>query len=60
MKISVLIPTYNGAKTMGETIRSILPQSYADFEVIIQDNASTDGTKDVVAQFSDPRVLHET
>lgn len=58
MKISILIPTYNGAKTIGETIRSILPQSHSDFEIIIQDNASTDGTGAVVARVADPRIRY--
>jgi glycosyltransferase involved in cell wall biosynthesis len=58
MKISILIPTYNGAKTIREALRSILPQSHSDFEIVVQDNASTDGTRDLVARFTDPRIRY--
>lgn len=49
--ISVCIPTYNAAAYIGETLESLTRQTYTDFEVIISDNASTDGTKDVVESF---------
>jgi glycosyltransferase involved in cell wall biosynthesis len=42
--VSIGLPVYNAAQFLDETIRSILRQSYADFELIISDNASTDRT----------------
>jgi len=51
MKISVLIPTYNRARFLGDAIRSALNQDYKDIEVIVSDNASTDDTYKVVSQF---------
>lgn len=42
--ISVCIPVYNGKKYIIETINSILKQNYSNIEILIQDNASTDGT----------------
>ncbi|MDD5489637.1 MAG: glycosyltransferase family 2 protein [Candidatus Moranbacteria bacterium] len=53
---SILIPTYNGAEVIGDTLRSILRQSFQNFEIIIQDDASTDNTVEVVSAFSEPRI----
>ena len=50
-RVSVVIPTYNMARFLPETIDSILRQSYQDFEVIVVDDGSTDNTREVVAQF---------
>lgn len=53
------MPVLNGAKTIAETLRSVFSQSFSDFEFIISDNASTDGTLDVIESMPDPRVrLH--
>ncbi len=54
--VSVCIPTYNAAQYLERTLRSALRQTYADFEVIISDDGSTDGTLDLVAEFDDPRI----
>ena len=51
--ISVVIPAYNAEKTIGETIASVLAQTYADFELIIINDGSQDATLDVVRQFTD-------
>jgi glycosyltransferase involved in cell wall biosynthesis len=58
-RVSVFIPTHNRASYLGETIRSVLEQTYEDFILIVSDNASTDETPDVVASFGDRRVRHE-
>lgn len=57
-KVSVVIPSYNMAKYLGETIRSILNQSYQNLEIIVVNDASTDHTDQVMQQFDDPRVKY--
>ena len=46
------------ADTIGDTLKSILNQSYGNFEVIIQDNDSTDGTLRVIKSFKDHRIIY--
>ncbi|MFA5872180.1 MAG: glycosyltransferase family 2 protein [Parcubacteria group bacterium] len=53
---SILIPTWNGAEVVGDTLRSILSQSFQNFEIIIQDDASNDNTIEVVESFNDSRI----
>ena len=50
--ISVVIPVYNGADHLGTTITSILRQNFADFELLIVDDGSTDGSRDVAHHFA--------
>lgn len=57
-RISVLMTTYNGAEFIGESIDSILCQTFADFELIIVDDASTDNTPDLIAAYGDPRIRY--
>ena len=56
--VSVVVPTHNRAHLIGETLRSILTQTLQDFEVIVVDNGSTDGTDRVVAALADPRIRY--
>lgn len=49
--ISIIIPTFNREKFIGDAIRSILVQTFQDFEIIIIDDGSTDGTADVIKSF---------
>jgi len=57
--VCICIPTYNAAETVGETLESILTQTYSNLIIHISDNASTDDTLKVVGAFDDPRVhLH--
>lgn len=51
-KISIVIPSYNKVKYIEKTLDSIVSQSYQNFEVIIQDGGSTDGTLDVIKKFA--------
>jgi glycosyltransferase involved in cell wall biosynthesis len=48
---SVIIPSYNRALLIGETIQSVINQSFEDWELIIVDDGSTDNTKEVIRQF---------
>jgi hypothetical protein len=54
--ISVLMATYNGATLVGQTIDCVLAQSFADFELVIIDDCSTDTTPAVVRAYTDPRI----
>ena len=54
-KISVLIPLYNKEKDIAKTIDSLLKQTFADFEVIIVNDGSTDGSLNVVKKYNDNR-----
>lgn len=55
-KLDVYILTYNRAKYLSETIRSVLNQSYSEFTLYILDNCSTDDTPSVVTEFIDERL----
>ena len=55
---SVIIPAYNAEKFIDRSIKSVLDQNYADFELIIVDDGSTDGTKGQIEQFSDDRIRY--
>ena len=59
-RVSIAVPVYNGEKYIAEAVESILGQSYADFEVILCDNASTDRTESICREFAlrDPRVRY--
>ena len=56
MKISVVIPLYNKQNCIRETLRSVLNQSYTDFEVLVVDDGSTDESLEVVKEFKDERL----
>ncbi len=53
LKFSVIIPSYNSAKFIGRAIDSILVQDYPDFECIVMDGGSTDGTLDILKGYGD-------
>lgn len=53
---SVVIPMYNREKLIGRVIQSCLDQTYTDFEIVIVDDASTDGSVSVVRNYKDPRI----
>lgn len=56
--ISILMPTYNMATLLLESIPSILKQDYQNFELIIIDDGSTDQTKEIIEAFSDKRIVY--
>ncbi len=51
--ISVIIPVYNGEKTLQRCLNSVLDQTYKNYEVIVVDNNSTDKTKEIIYGFKD-------
>lgn len=51
MKVSIITVTYNSAKTLADTIQSVLDQTYTDIEYLIIDGASLDGTIEVIKRF---------
>jgi glycosyltransferase involved in cell wall biosynthesis len=58
-KVSIVIPAHNEEAYLARTIRSALAQDYADFEVIVVNNASTDRTEEVARGFSMVTVVNE-
>lgn len=56
--VSIIMPSYNTAKYIGESIRSVLAQTYQNWELLIVDDCSTDNTDEVVAQFKDSRIKY--
>lgn len=56
--VSVIIPTYNRADSVGMSIQSVLNQTWQDFEIIVVDDGSTDNTRQVVERFDDGRIRY--
>src|SRR5713226_7707474 len=50
MTVSVIMPTFNRRRVIGRAISSVLSQTYSDYELIVIDDGSTDGTSDWLAQ----------
>lgn len=55
-QFSVIIPLYNKAPYVQKTVGSVLAQTFGDYELIIIDNGSTDGSSEIVAGFTDPHI----
>ena len=56
---SIVIPTYNRAGKLKRTLDSVVSQTFADFEVLVMDDGSTDDTKAVVESFHDSRIHYD-
>lgn len=54
--ISVIIPAYNAEKTIKETIKSVLTQTFSEFELIAINDGSKDATLEIISQIPDPRL----
>jgi len=59
-QVSVIIPTYNRAPFVEEAIRSVLAQDFKDFELVVVDDGSTDGTRETLKRYADSiAILHQ-
>lgn len=54
--LTVVMPAYNGEKYISEAIDSVLNQTFTDFELLIINDGSTDGTYDIIKSFKDDRI----
>jgi glycosyltransferase involved in cell wall biosynthesis len=57
-RVSVIINVRNGASTLAETIDSVLAQTFADWELVVWDDRSTDTSAEVVRRYTDPRIRY--
>ncbi|MEU9819740.1 glycosyltransferase family 2 protein [Pseudonocardia alni] len=57
--VSVCIPVHNGEAYLAETIRSVLEQTWRDFELVVLENGSTDASWEIATSFRDPRIRVE-
>jgi glycosyltransferase involved in cell wall biosynthesis len=58
-KVSVCIPTYNSARYLRQAIETVLNQDYGDYELVVCDNASTDGTTELCRGYESPRMRYQ-
>lgn len=57
--VSIAIPLYNAEAHIGETIESVLNQTFSNFELIVCDDHSTDRSAEIVKRYTDPRIRYE-
>jgi glycosyltransferase involved in cell wall biosynthesis len=57
-RVSVLMPVYNAGPYLAEAIDSILAQTFSDFEFLIIDDGSTDGSGEIIQSYDDPRIRY--
>jgi glycosyl transferase family 2 len=55
-RVTVLLPVYNAARYVGDAVRSVLAQTFGDFELLVIDDGSTDASAEVVQSYSDSRI----
>jgi glycosyltransferase involved in cell wall biosynthesis len=59
--VSIILPTYNGSRYLGEAVRSVLRQTYSNWELLIVDDASTDETPALIERYvTQDRRIHST
>ena len=56
--VSIIMPSWNTGRFIGESIQSVLSQTYKNWELIIVDDCSTDNTDEIVASFNDERIRY--
>jgi glycosyltransferase involved in cell wall biosynthesis len=54
--VSVLMPVYNAEKYIADAIQSMIDQTYANIEILVTDDCSTDGSGSIIDQFTDRRI----
>lgn len=57
-KVSVLMPAYNAEKYIADAMESILNQTFQDFELIVLNDCSRDGTEGIILSYDDPRIVY--
>jgi GT2 family glycosyltransferase len=58
-RVSVIVCTYNGGRTLEQCLRSLMALSYPDYEVIVVDDGSTDESRKILERFRSVRVIHQ-
>ena len=58
-KVSIVMPVYNRANIIQHAIRSVIDQTYKNWELIIVDDGSEDGTKRIVESFAHPKIIYK-
>ena len=58
MTVSIILPTYNRSRFLNEAIKSVLNQTYEDYELIIIDDGSNDNTRELVKEYKDSRIVY--
>src|SRR5262249_53227725 len=58
-RVSVVVCSYNGGRTLDQCLRSLLELDYPDYEVILIDDGSTDDTRAIAARFPEVRAIHQ-
>ena len=56
--VSIIIPTYNHANFLGKALRSLLDQTFKNWEALVIDNQSSDGTNKIIKKFKDSRIKY--
>lgn len=56
IKLSIVVPMYNSEKYLGDALKSLLEQTFRDFELILIDDKSTDATVSIAKSYDDPRI----
>ena len=55
-EITIIVPVYNGSIYLSETLNSLLSQTFANFELLVIDDGSTDASSEIVRSFKDDRI----
>ena len=57
--VSIIVPVYNGEKYLSETLESILNQDYAEKEIIVVNDGSTDGSEEILQSYIEIKYLSQ-